>query len=359
MRVRVGQATIGKDASEFLKGVTVILPRDPDDIYVPCYAGLHVMNGNGEVTGCYQIKDWGYTNTPIALTNSCSLGVAYQGIWSWLLNRAREKNLSLNEVSHNYGTPIAGETADWWLNDVYQSMLVADDVKLAFDNALTQEEVQEGQFGGGASMTCHMFPGGTGTSSRVVKGGAGKDYTVGVLVQSNYGLKIDMQIAGVPVGKLLLKEKPEDGKVKSTPGGKADDGSIVIILITDAPMQPHQLNRLAQHCGIGLSQVGGHGTARTHSGDIFLALSNASNTNEVVESGHLNGVGVIESNSVDLVKNESMDTMFRAASEATEEAILNSMVAGRAGRTGTGGLFLEGFPVRRVQELLEKYRVVV
>jgi D-aminopeptidase len=138
-------------------------------------------------------------------------------------------------VSHNYGTPIVGETADWWLNDVHKTALESQHIHQAFANAMTQTEVFEGQNGGGAGMTCHMFPGGTGTSSRVVKGGIGTDekYTVGVLCQSNYGHTHDLQIAGIPVGKMILKEKGSPVHMKSNlhPSGKADDGSIVIYLM--------------------------------------------------------------------------------------------------------------------------------
>ena len=124
-------------------------------------------------------------------------------------------------------------------------------------------------------------------------------------------------------------------------------------------MLPHQLNRLARHCAVGLAQVGGHGVGRTHSGDIILALSTANKTDEVVTSAQINGERPVEFNNISIIKNESMDAMFRAASETTEEAILNSMVAGRAGRTGFNGYNLEGLPVERVKELLEKYRVDV
>lgn len=138
-------------------------------------------------------------------------------------------------MSHNYGTPIVGETADWWLNNVHETALQSKHIHEAFANAMTQEEVLEGQNGGGAGMTCHMFPGGTGTSSRVVKGNVGtyEKYTVGVLCQSNYGHTHDLQIAGVPVGKLILKEKGSPVHIKSDapPSGKADDGSIVIYLM--------------------------------------------------------------------------------------------------------------------------------
>ncbi|KAG4410771.1 hypothetical protein IFR04_016093 [Cadophora malorum] len=364
--VRVGQATVGEDGSSVRSGVTVILPRAPDDISIPCYAGMHTLNGNGEVSGSYQIKDWGFTNMPIALTNSTSFGTVFQQIWEWTLKNAREQGTSLETMSHNYGTPIVAETADWWLNDVHAAGLKSETVQEAFANAITQEDVLEGQNGGGAGMTCHMFPGGTGTSSRVVKGGDGSDgmeYTVGVLCQSNYGHTHDMQIGGVPIGKLILKEKgspvhmPETAKETEFKGGKADDGSIVIILITDAPMLPHQLVRLSRHCAVGLTQVGGHGVGTNFSGDIILSLSTGNKTNERVLNTPKNGISVIESNDIKIIKNESMDTMFRAASEATEEAILNSLVAGREGRTGHNGIRLDGFPVELVCELLEKYRV--
>ncbi|KAH8646979.1 peptidase family S58-domain-containing protein [Tricladium varicosporioides] len=357
--VHVGQVTIGEDGEDVRKGVTVILPRNPDDIYIPCYAGMHTLNGNGEVSGSYQIKDWGFTNTPIALTNSCSFGIAFHSVWQWTLQRAKEKGTSLDDLSHNYGTPIVGETADWHLNDVYQSTLKEENIMEAFKNALTQEEVLEGQHGGGAGMTCHMFPGGTGTSSRLVKESkdSEKEYSVGVLVQTNYGHNYDLQIAGIPIGKLLLKEQREPAANVST--GKADDGSIIIVLITDAPMLPHQLNRLARHCAVGLAQVGGHGIGRNFSGDIILALSTANKTNERVAVPQVMGVGPVEVNQIEILKNESVDTMFRAASEATEEAILNSMVAGRDGRTGYQGLHLPGLPIDRVRELLAKHRVII
>lgn len=209
-----------------------------------------------------------------------------------------------------------------------------------------------------------MFPGGTGTSSRVVKGSPGTDetYTVGVLVQSNYGHCDTLQIGGVPIGELVIKHRgsPVHMKEAATPTtGKADDGSIVIYLITDAPMLPHQLNRLARHCAVGLAQVGGHGVGRNHSGDIILALSTANKPNELVSSAPVKGIAPVEVNQVGIIRNESIDTMFRAASEATEEAILNSMIAGRQGRTGFDGIKLDGLPVEFVKEMLGKYRVKI
>lgn len=171
---------------------------------------------------------------PLALTNSCSLGIVYHSIWQWIFEQARINGTSVDALGHNYGTPVVGETSDWWLNDCYRTALQEKTVQEAFANALTQTEVQEGQHGGGAGMTCHMFPGGTGTSSRVVKGLGDEEYTVGVIVQSNYGHAPDLQIGGVPIGKLILKEKGhpvhEPPQPKSS-GGKADEGSIVIYLM--------------------------------------------------------------------------------------------------------------------------------
>ncbi|KAE8452685.1 hypothetical protein EG329_013944 [Mollisiaceae sp. DMI_Dod_QoI] len=296
-----------------------------------------------------------------------NLGIVFHEIWQWTLEQARKNGTSYETISHNYGTPVVGETADWWMNDAHKTALKAEHVQHAFANAMTQTEVQEGQYGGGAGMTCHMFPGGTGTSSRVVSGHGEEKYTVGVICQSNYGYTSDLQIGGVPIGKLVLKEKGspvhESPNAKASfsrgGGGKADEGSIVIYLITDAPVLPHQLTRMARHCAVGLAQVGGHGIGSNHSGDIILCLSTANKPVERVMTPRVNGVTLIEKNQIEIIKNESIDAMFRAASEATEEAILNSMIAGRDGRTGFEGIHFDGLPVDLVKEMLKKYRVEV
>ncbi|KAI9741430.1 MAG: hypothetical protein M1818_004236 [Claussenomyces sp. TS43310] len=370
-------------------------------MHVPCYAGMHTLNGNGEVTGAFQIKDWGFTNTPLALTNSCSLGIVYHTIWQHTLALAKARGDAPRQLSRAYGTPVVGETADWWLNDVHDSALPASVVHEALRAAYAnggQREVLEGQHGGGAGMTCHMFPGGTGTSSRLVDGErdgatvAGR-YTVGVICQSNYGHKPYLTIGGVPVGKLLVNAAAANEAAKEqerSVGGKLDDGSIVIYIMcgspppspdhpplarepypgltrasfpphrTDAPMLPHQLVRLAQRAGVGLAQVGGHNVGRNSSGDIFLALSSANATDEKLAGptpDHRQPR--VEINEVRALKNESIDALFRAASEATEEAILNSIVAGRQGRVTWDGNFVEGLPVDEVRELLAKYLIKV
>ncbi|KAF7895788.1 uncharacterized protein EAF01_009750 [Botrytis porri] len=365
--VYVGQNTVGNDGEDARKGVTVIFPRHPDDITIPCYAGLHTLNGNGQLTGNYQIKDWGYSNTPIAITNSLSLGTVYQALWQRVLDVAAKKEAPAKEISTNYGTPIVGETADFILNDIYKSPLTLEEVKPAFENAMTQGEVQEGQYGGGAGMTCHLFPGGTGTSSRVFgempwengEGEGEKKFTVGVLVQSNYGHLRDFIVGGVPIGRLLLKESKEleEKERASEKNGKIGEGSIIIVLTTDAPLLPHQLNRVARHCAVGLAQVGGHGVGRNHSGDIILTLSTCNKPTETVGTPQVDGLSKIEINDIKVIRNESIETLFRAASEATEEAILNSIIGGRDGRTGVDGYRLEGIPVGKVRKLVEKYRV--
>ncbi|KAK5011869.1 hypothetical protein LTR60_004682, partial [Cryomyces antarcticus] len=392
--VHVGQVTVSEGDGDVVKGVTLIFPRHPDEIQVPCYTGMHTLNGNGEVTGSYQIKDWGFINTgsivcevlalvsavyhflsgksglpdwifqwlpgprapgliydafvplvlclsfiPVALTNSLSLGIVYHTIWQWMIAQSKRNGQDTYNMGRHYGTPIVGETADWGLNDIYRSALLPLHVDEALSKALTQDGVQEGQFGGGAGMTCHQFTGGTGTSSRVVKGEA-EEYTVGVLVQSNYGHLGDLRIGGVPIGKLLAQEKEAGSAAAKQSGlGPAGEGSCVILILytapTDAPMLPHQLTRLAQRASIGLSQVGGHGTARNFSGDIFLAVSTANRpTDQLAGPTPSHAQPRVETWTAATVKNESVDALFRAASEATEEAVLNSMVAGREGRTG-------------------------
>ncbi|KAH8928851.1 DmpA/ArgJ-like protein [Atractiella rhizophila] len=347
-----------------VKGVTVILPRPTSSLFKhPVYAAFHVLNGNGELTGSHQIRDWGTINMPIAMCNSLSLGNTFQGLWEWVLSQWRKESIPEDEMGRLYGTPVVGETCDWWLNGIETSIvdkaLAIEACDLAASGA--QGEVLEGPFGGGAGMTCHEFVAGVGTSSRLVKGEEGKEYVVAAIVQSNYGHTNDLRIGGVPVGRVLLQEK-EVAPAKGTEG-KADDGSILIYIFTDAPLIPHQLQRLAQRASIGLSQVGSHGSGRNHSGDIFLAVSTGNQTNELLVSP--NGEKInhrhppVQSYDVETIRNESINAVFRAGSEAVEEAILNSLVGGREGRRGKEGetLKLEGLPVEKVKDILQKYLV--
>ncbi|KAI9708600.1 MAG: hypothetical protein M1820_003818 [Bogoriella megaspora] len=367
--VSIGQVTPHNTTTHTRKGVTAIFPRPKNSILTPCFAGISVLNGNGEMTGKFQIDDWGFTNTPILLTNSLSLGVVFDTVWQWALDFMDELKLDPLAQARNYGTPVVAETCDWYLNGTRGSRLESSDVRKAIEVAGNgeQKEVLEGSHGGGAGMTCHQFTGGTGTSSRVVATGGEKEYTVGVLVQSNYGHTVDMRIGGVPIGKILVKEGEERGEApsmsyqKKEQASKVDKGSIVVIVLTDAPMLPNQLQRLARHVGVGIAQVGGPGsTGRTFSGDIFLALSTAEHGKEQLSEGvKMKHMNVTETYSVETVKNESIDAFFCAVAEATEEAVLNSMVGARDGMTGVDGNRADGLPVDRVRELLEKHLVKI
>ncbi|KAK4507526.1 hypothetical protein PRZ48_001261 [Zasmidium cellare] len=364
--------------STAVKGCTIITPRPPKEFYKPCAAGIFCFNGNGEVTGANQVRDWGFVNMPVGFTNSLSLGSVFNGIWDWVLDQQDAMGWSSLDKARHYGTPVVGETADWLVNSVLrESRLGGEEIKKCFEGLRNLEDggvVQEGQFGGGAGMTCHHHAGGTGTSSRKVGGGEGseREYTLGVLVQSNYGHLIDLNIGGVPVGKILLKDREKDNPSPSTDqgtdvhapseqGGRTDAGSILILLITDVPLETHQLNRLARHATAGLTKVGSYGVGRTHSGDIFLALSTAEQGPEQLDPDtkmrHMNPTQTYER---EVVRNESVDAWFYAAAEAVEEAVLNSLVGGTSGVVGMErGTVVPGLPVERVKQILEEHLVKV
>lgn len=263
----------------------------------------------------------------------------------------------------NYGAPVIGETCDWYLNNFLIDSLQQHHVYEAFDKAKRGAEVEEGSFGGGTGMLCSQFKGGTGTSSRVVPSDAGNgDYTVGVIVQTNHGLKQDLQIGGVPVGQLLIKEEEaQKAKRENAQKGKSTDGmsgSILVYIITDAPLLPHQLQRLAQRATVGVCQVSRHGVGLNPSGDIFLALSTANVPEPNLEGKDRQWYGPIQLNAVEAVRDQSINGLFYAVAEATEEAILNSMVAARDGLSGFNGSRIEGLPVERVRELLKHHLIV-
>lgn len=384
--VHVSQVTVStlgatSDKSTATKGLSVISPRPPKHYHKPCHAGTFTFNGNGELTGSRQIADWGFINTPIAFTNSLSLGTVFDGIWDWVVEQQDKAAWDGLTRGRHYGTPVVGETADWIVNsDVRQSRLDRADIKRAFKNLKSREDgglVEAGQRGGGAGMTCHQFTGGTGTASRVVGGGEGRtrEYTLGVLCQTNYGHLADLVIGGVPIGKILKKEKDAQAGNKASQGsdgtdvhapseaadlaGRTKDGSVLVIIITDAPLATHQLQRLARHATGGLAQVGSHGIGRTHSGDIFLAVSTAEHGPEQLDVPLRPGMKPIQTYTTEVVKNESIDSFFIACSEATEEAVLNSLVGGRDGTVCMNGERVDGLPVDRVKALLERYLVSV
>ncbi|KAI6817277.1 hypothetical protein KC332_g7066 [Hortaea werneckii] len=371
------------EGSTATKGITVISPRPPEEFYKPCHAGTFTFNGNGELTGSRQIANWGFINTPIAFTNSLSLGTVFDGMWDWVMDEQEAMGWDDAMQSRHYGTPVVGETCDWIVNsEVRRSRLENEMVMRAFRGLHSKEdgaEVVEGQAGGGAGMTCHMFAGGTGTASRLVGGGGGseREYTLSVLCQSNYGVLSELVVGGVPIGKLLQKGKEAanannksmdqgearpDGNALSDSGGlggRKKDGSILILMITDAPLATHQLQRLARHATGGLVQVGSAGVGLTFSGDIFLAVSTAEHGPEQLVGSAFARQKPTQTYTTEVVKNESIDSYFVACKEAVEEAILNSMVGGRDGVVAMDGSKVEGLPIDQVKDLLQQHLVKV
>ncbi|KAL4952195.1 peptidase family S58-domain-containing protein [Aspergillus filifer] len=351
--VTVGQVTIHREPS-IHTGLTVIFPRGVQKTRtIPCYAATHDLNGMGELT-------------PIALTNTVSIGKVYDGLFLHNLQQAAESGEDDISVSRRMGIPVVGETYDGLLNDISASVIDKETVYEAIKASETQNEVFEGNFGGGTAMRCHGYKGGTGTASRVVPGDK-RDFTLGVIVQANHGQKEDLRIGNVPVGELLKREdlekcgevQKDDAKIKLPAAGRAAEGSILVVIITDAPLLPHQLRRIAQHAGMGITQVGGHSAGRNFSGEIFLALSTGTSPNELASaSSGFEYLPPLETQKVETLKNETIDSLFYATSEATEEAILNALCKAETLR-GFKGRSTEALPVERVRGLLERYMIEV
>jgi len=289
-------------------GVTVIHPRGRVNAFVPVFAGRFSLNGNGEMTGTHWIDEVGAFEGPVAITNTHGIGMAHHGVIRWLIEHP-----NFEADKDHWMLPVIGETYDGHLNDINGLHVRVDDVMDACDEA-TSGPVAEGNVGGGTGMICYEFKGGTGTASRIATVGAER-YTVGVLVQANFGRRPDFRVRGVPVGRHLTDHQIWTGGA----------GSIIAVAVTDAPLMPHQLNRLARRIGLG---VGRTGTASDHSsGDIFLAVS----TGASVALGEDAATA-----SADYIADSRMDPLFKATVEATEEAILNAM-AGAETMTGRDG----------------------
>ncbi len=329
--VTVGQVTLVEDLADDRKvrtGVTAILPRGPDSIVTSVYGGWFALNGNGEMTGTAYLDELGQIDGPIMLTNTHSVGVVHDEVIAWRV-RAGPPDAS----GYWWSTPVVAETWDGDLNDINGFHVKPEHVDRALDTATTGP-VQEGNVGGGTGMICHEFKCGIGTASRRLAV-AGRDYTVGVLVQANYGIRDTLRIAGVPVGQHL----PVAGQ-ETAPGG--DQGSIVIVVATDAPLLPHQLKRVARRAGLGLARMGSF--AGNGSGDIFVAFSTAN-------PGALRGGALVQSESLG---NDTLDGLFAATVQATEEAIVNAMVAARD-MQGTEGHFAGALPHEELVKLLRRY----
>ena len=328
--VRVGHSTIVRGEGPLVvgegpvrTGVTVLCPREGPTREDPVFAGAHRLNGNGEMTGLEWIRESGVLTTPVAITNTHSVGVVRDALI------AAELEARTDEDEY-WCLPVVAETFDGTLNDINGQHVEGEHVREALSDA-RGGPVAEGSVGGGTGMICHEFKGGIGTASRRLSGEEG-GWTVGALVQTNYGRRSMLRVDGAPVGRVLTTEQvPSPYEEREPP---AEKGSIIVILATDAPLLPHQCDRLAQRASIGLGRMGGG--CDDGSGDIFLAF--ATGNGGIPRAGLSQYPATIP---LQMVPNEIMTPMFYAAAEATEEAILNALLAagtvtGRDGITARG-----------------------
>jgi L-aminopeptidase/D-esterase-like protein len=309
-------------------GVTAILPQGKN-FRGRVFAAWHTLNGNGEMTGTTWVEESGGLGTPILITNTHSVGVVRDAVIEWNARRGTGEG-----YSGDFSLPVVAETWDGFLNDINGFHVKREHVFQALDGARTGA-VAEGNVGGGTGMVAHRFKGGTGTSSRVLTAEEG-GYTVGVLVQANYGRRDLLHIAGVPVGKEITDLLPR-------PGTRNDGaGSIIVVVATDAPLLPHQLKRLARRVSLAIGEMGGRG--EDSSGDIFIAFSTAN-----PEAGKTDGTAQLS-----MLPNERLNPLFHATVGATTESIVNAMVAAETMK-GINGNTVYALPHDRLREALKKY----
>lgn len=339
--VEVGYSTIISGTGKNIRGkgpvrtgVTAILPRGRNNN--PVFANWYALNGNGEMTGTTWITESGFLEGPIMITNTNSVGVVRDAVLKWYV-----KTGWYNEEFW-YTYPVVAETYDGFLNDIYGFHVKESHAFEALDSARTGF-LKEGNLGGGTGMMCLGFKGGTGTSSRVVKI-MDSVYTVGVLVQSNFGGKKNFTVAGVPVGWEL--KDTLNYEFRAPPVYRQEgDGSIIVVVATDAPLLPHQLKRIAARVPIGIGKVGGRG--ENGSGDIFIAFS----------TGNPTAFQRDQFTKLDELPNDFINPLFEATVQATEEAIINAMVAAET-MEGINGNKAHGLPHKLVIEVLKKYNRV-
>jgi len=348
--VKVGHSTIvrGRGArvigeGPVRTGVTAVFPRgtaSPD----PVFAAWFSLNGDGEMTGTTWVQDSGILEGPVMITNTLSVGIVHHAVIQW----------GVDKVFGGAGgpgrwlasLPVVAETWDGTLNDIYGQHVTVEDALAAINDA-KGGAVEEGNVGGGTGMICHRFKGGIGTSSRVVEV-SGETYTLGVLVQCNYGSRAPFRVTGVPVGMEipdLLPARPDAEEGSLEGGSEASDreGSIIVVVATDAPVLPHQLKRVARRISLGLARNGS--TSGNGSGDIFIAFSTANK----------DSASEIESpNSLQMLTNSDLNPLFVATVEATEEAVINALVAAET-MTGANDVTVFELPHDRLRDILRRY----
>jgi D-aminopeptidase len=326
-----GEGKLQRGKGPIRTGVTAILPRGPDSQSNPVFAAWFSQNGNGEMTGTTWVEESGFLEGPVMITNTHSVGVVRDATIQWRLAHG-----GADATGYWWSLPVVGETWDGWLNDINGFHVKAEHALHALDTA-HGGPVEEGSVGGGTGMICNGYKGGIGTASRRldVKDGG---YTIGVLVQCNYGRRDNLRIAGIPVGREIPAPEP----YAFMPSDIAEHGSIIVVVATDAPLLSHQLKRLAHRVTLGLGRNGS--ISGNGSGDIFIAFSTANSG--AGAAGHV----------VDLkmLPNDSLDPVFRATVESTEEAIVNAMVAA-TDMTGADGHRVIALPHEALRAVLRKY----
>ncbi len=322
-------------------GVTVVVPQPGDPFSAAVYAGAHRLNGNGELTGLEWIREAGLLSGPIGITNTHSVGVVRDAIVA-----AAVRSSAAAESA--WSLPVVGETWDGWLNDVDGQHVREEHLSAALDDA-SDGPVVEGNVGGGTGMICHHFKGGIGTASRRLPDSQGR-FTVGALVQANYGRRERLAIDGVPVGREIgLDVVPSDRVDAASTAADADAGSIIVVLATDAPLLPHQCERLAQRAGLGVARTGGAG--EHSSGDLFVAFA----TGNRGLSSEDRTAGRAFFREVRALDDAWISPLFWAAVESTEEAIVNALVAAET-MEGADGHTAHRLPHELLMEVWERHR---
>lgn len=328
-----GKLQVGKGPVR--TGVTAVLPRGKDSINDPVFAGWFSQNGNGEMTGTTWVEESGFLEGPVMITNTHSVGVVRDAVVQWRVAHGKP-----DPTGYWWSLPVVAETWDGWLNDI-NGFHVKPEHAFQAINSAHGGPVEEGSVGGGTGMICNGFKGGIGTASRKLDANDG-GYTVGVLVQCNYGSRQNLRIAGIPVGREISSGDP----YAYQPSEISERGSIIVVVATDAPVLSQQLKRLARRVSLGLGRNGS--ISGDGSGDIFIAFSTA--------NPHADGGKAV----VDLkfLPNDALDPIFAATVQATEEAIINAMVAAKT-MTGIEDHKVTGLPHDRLREVLKKYNRLI
>jgi D-aminopeptidase len=333
-----GEGPLRTGSGPVRTGVTAILPRGRDGVGDACAAAVHVLNGNGEMTGTAWLQETGALTLPVLLTNSHAVGACHRGAIDWVV---RDRP----DLAGSWLMPVVAETYDGYLNDINGDHVRPETAVAALDAAQVGP-VEEGSVGGGTGMTCYGYKGGTGTASRLVAFG-GHDHVVGVLVQANFGTRHELTVAGVAVGRSLGADDPlGDRAARPLPAGA---GSVVAVVATDAPLLPGQCAALARRVPLGLARTG---TSGSHfSGDLFLALSTG---NPGALASRYPDPAREELDGLRFVPWGFLDRFFEATVQAVEEAVLNALVANEA-MTGRDGNRVPAMPRERVVDLVRRH----